>query len=38
MVKITVNCDKCDGAECSEYVDVCPMEVLIRWKYGYSPK
>lgn len=29
MVKITVDCDKCDGAECGECVDICPMEVFI---------
>ena len=29
MVKITVNFDKCDGADCGECADVCPMEVLI---------
>jgi NAD-dependent dihydropyrimidine dehydrogenase PreA subunit len=29
MVKITVDQDKCEGADCAECVDVCPMEVLI---------
>ncbi len=29
MVKIIIDHDKCDGAECGECVDVCPMEVLI---------
>ena len=29
MVKITINYEKCDGADCAECVDVCPMEVLI---------
>jgi NAD-dependent dihydropyrimidine dehydrogenase PreA subunit len=29
MVKIIIDNDKCDGAECGECVDVCPMEVLI---------
>ncbi|WP_424353842.1 4Fe-4S binding protein [Methanobacterium sp. MBAC-LM] len=29
MVKITVDYDKCEGAECGECVDVCPMEVLV---------
>jgi NAD-dependent dihydropyrimidine dehydrogenase PreA subunit len=29
MVKITIDRDKCDGADCAECVDVCPMEVLI---------
>ena len=26
MVKITIDYDKCDGADCAECVDVCPME------------
>ena len=29
MVKIIIDYEKCDGAECAECVDVCPMEVLI---------
>jgi NAD-dependent dihydropyrimidine dehydrogenase PreA subunit len=29
MVKITINHDNCEGADCAECVDVCPMEVLI---------
>ena len=29
MVRITINCDKCDGGECGECADVCPMEVLL---------
>ena len=29
MVKITIDHEKCDGADCAECVDVCPMEVLI---------
>ena len=29
MVKITIDHDNCDGADCAECVDVCPMEVLI---------
>jgi NAD-dependent dihydropyrimidine dehydrogenase PreA subunit len=29
MVKITINYDKCDGEECAECVDVCPLEVLV---------
>ncbi len=29
MVKITINYEKCDGTDCAECVDVCPMEVLI---------
>ncbi len=29
MVKITIDYDKCDGANCAECADVCPMEVLI---------
>ncbi len=29
MVKITINRDECEGADCAECADVCPMEVLI---------
>ena len=29
MVKIIVDYDKCDGAECGECADTCPMEVLV---------
>jgi NAD-dependent dihydropyrimidine dehydrogenase PreA subunit len=29
MVKITIDHEKCEGANCAECVDVCPMEVLI---------
>ncbi|GAB6056102.1 4Fe-4S dicluster domain-containing protein [Methanobacterium alkalithermotolerans] len=29
MVKIVIDYEKCDGADCGECVDVCPMEVLI---------
>ena len=29
MVKITIDHDKCEGADCAECIDVCPMEVLI---------
>ena len=29
MVKILIDHDKCDGADCAECVDVCPMETLI---------
>lgn len=29
MVKITIDEEKCEGADCAECVDVCPMEVLI---------
>jgi NAD-dependent dihydropyrimidine dehydrogenase PreA subunit len=29
MVKITIDYDKCDGEECAECVDVCPMEVFV---------
>jgi NAD-dependent dihydropyrimidine dehydrogenase PreA subunit len=29
MVKITIDCEKCEGADCAECVDVCPMEVLV---------
>jgi NAD-dependent dihydropyrimidine dehydrogenase PreA subunit len=29
MVEITIDYDKCDGEECAECVDACPMEVFI---------
>jgi NAD-dependent dihydropyrimidine dehydrogenase PreA subunit len=29
MVNITIDYEKCDGADCAECADVCPMEVLI---------
>ena len=29
MVEITINYEKCEGANCAECADVCPMEVLI---------
>ena len=29
MAKITIDFDKCKGAECAECVDVCPQECLI---------
>ena len=29
MAKITIDSEKCEGADCAECVDVCPMEVLI---------
>jgi NAD-dependent dihydropyrimidine dehydrogenase PreA subunit len=29
MVKITLDHEKCEGADCAECVDVCPIEVLI---------
>ena len=29
MVKITIDHDKCEGADCAECIDVCPMEILI---------
>lgn len=29
MVKITVDQDKCEGSDCAECVDICPMEILI---------
>jgi NAD-dependent dihydropyrimidine dehydrogenase PreA subunit len=28
MVKITIDHSKCDGEECAECVDSCPMEVF----------
>lgn len=27
--KITINHDLCEGADCEECVDVCPMEILV---------
>jgi NAD-dependent dihydropyrimidine dehydrogenase PreA subunit len=29
MVNIEIDYDKCDGVDCGECVDVCPMEVLV---------
>ena len=29
MVKIVIDYEKCEGADCGECADVCPMEVLI---------
>ena len=29
MAKVTIEYDKCDGADCAECSDVCPMEVLV---------
>jgi NAD-dependent dihydropyrimidine dehydrogenase PreA subunit len=29
MVKITIDHNKCEGADCAECIDVCPMEILI---------
>lgn len=29
MTKITIDHRKCEGAECAECVDACPMEVLV---------
>ncbi|AXV38305.1 MAG: 4Fe-4S dicluster domain-containing protein [Methanobacteriaceae archaeon] len=29
MVKIVIDHENCDGADCGECVDVCPMEVLV---------
>ena len=26
---VTIDYDKCDGADCAECADVCPMEVLV---------
>ncbi len=28
MVKITIDHDKCDGADCAECIDVCPTEAV----------
>ncbi|MGZ7043212.1 MAG: 4Fe-4S dicluster domain-containing protein [Methanobacterium sp.] len=29
MVKVIIDYEKCEGADCAECVDVCPMEVLV---------
>ncbi|MGC9517404.1 MAG: 4Fe-4S dicluster domain-containing protein [Methanomicrobiales archaeon] len=29
MVKVVIDYENCDGADCAECVDVCPMEVLV---------
>jgi len=29
MVQIIIDYEKCEGAECAECVEVCPMEILI---------
>lgn len=29
MAKIIIDYNKCEGVDCAECVDVCPMEVLI---------
>lgn len=29
MVKIIIDYEKCEGADCAECVDICPMEVLV---------
>ncbi|MDL2246590.1 4Fe-4S binding protein [Methanobrevibacter sp. OttesenSCG-928-K11] len=29
MSKVIIDYDKCDGADCGECADVCPMEILI---------
>ena len=29
MSKITIDYDKCDGADCAECADVCPMGILV---------
>ncbi|MDR0911901.1 MAG: 4Fe-4S dicluster domain-containing protein [Methanobrevibacter sp.] len=29
MVKIDIDYNECDGSECGECVDVCPMEILV---------
>ncbi len=28
MAKIVIDNDKCEGADCAECVDVCPMEIF----------
>lgn len=29
MAKIIIDYDKCEGADCAECADVCPMEIFI---------
>ena len=29
MVLITIDEDKCEGSDCAECVDICPMEILL---------
>ena len=29
MAKVIIEYDKCDGADCAECSDICPMEVLV---------
>ena len=29
MAKITIDTEKCEGADCSECADICPMENLV---------
>lgn len=29
MSKITIEYEKCEGADCGECADVCPMEILV---------
>ncbi|MCF0225809.1 MAG: 4Fe-4S binding protein [Methanobrevibacter sp.] len=29
MAKVTIDQSKCEGADCCECVDVCPMEVIV---------
>ncbi|MDI6644570.1 MAG: 4Fe-4S binding protein [Methanobacteriaceae archaeon] len=29
MSEVTVDHAKCEGPECGEYVDLCPMEILV---------
>lgn len=29
MSKVTINQDKCQGSDCAECVDICPMEVFV---------
>jgi NAD-dependent dihydropyrimidine dehydrogenase PreA subunit len=29
MTKIFINYEKCEGADCAECVDICPMEILV---------
>ncbi|MBM4240095.1 MAG: ferredoxin [Euryarchaeota archaeon] len=29
MAEIIIDYDKCDGADCGECADICPMEILV---------
>ena len=29
MIIITIDYDKCQGSECADCIDICPMEILL---------